>query len=84
MSGIVRAVNQSCSKLGDTPLVRLDLFESLHSLPGLPRNLTHSGTSEGGQSEKGQLRALTVGRQKTHACVDRVTPILATQRGGRK
>ena len=32
MSGIVRAVHQSSSKLGDTPLVRLDLFES--RLPG--------------------------------------------------
>ena len=31
MSGIVRAVHQSSSKLGDTPLVRLDLFESLPS-----------------------------------------------------
>ena len=31
MSGIVRAVHQSSSKLGDTPLARLDLFESLPS-----------------------------------------------------
>ena len=31
VSGIVRAVHQSSSKLGDTPLVRLDLFESLPS-----------------------------------------------------
>ena len=31
VSGIVRAVNQSSSKLGDTPLARLDLFESLPS-----------------------------------------------------
>ena len=31
MSGIVRAVHQSSSKLRDTPLVRLDLFESLPS-----------------------------------------------------
>ena len=29
VSGIVRAVHQSSSELGDTPLVRLDLFESL-------------------------------------------------------
>jgi len=29
VSGIVRAVHQSSSKLGDTPLARLDLFESL-------------------------------------------------------
>ena len=31
VSGIVRAVHQSSSKLGDTPLARLDLFESLPS-----------------------------------------------------
>ena len=31
VSGVVRAVHQSSSKLGDTPLVRLDLFESLPS-----------------------------------------------------
>ena len=31
VSGIVRAVHQSYSKLGDTPLPRLDLFESLPS-----------------------------------------------------
>ena len=31
MSGIVRAVHQSFTKLGDTPLARLDLFESLPS-----------------------------------------------------
>merc|ERR1712185_438581 len=31
VSGIVRAVHQSSSKLGDTPLARLDLFESLSS-----------------------------------------------------
>ena len=31
VSGIVRAVHQSSSKLGDTPLVRLGLFESLPS-----------------------------------------------------
>ena len=31
VSVIVRAVHQSSSKLGDTPLVRLDLFESLPS-----------------------------------------------------
>ena len=31
MSMIVRAVHQSSSKLGDTPLARLDLFESLPS-----------------------------------------------------
>ena len=31
MSGIVRAVHQSSTKLGDTPLARLDLFESLPS-----------------------------------------------------
>ena len=31
MSWIVRAVHQSSSKLGDTPLARLDLFESLPS-----------------------------------------------------
>ena len=31
VSGIVRAVHQSSSKLGETPLVRLDLFESLPS-----------------------------------------------------
>jgi len=31
VSGIVRAVHHSSSKLGDTPLVRLDLFESLPS-----------------------------------------------------
>ena len=31
VSGIVRAVHQSSSKLRDTPLVRLDLFESLPS-----------------------------------------------------
>ena len=34
VSGIVRAVHQSSSKLGDTPLVRLDLFESLPSRRG--------------------------------------------------
>ena len=33
VSGIVRAVHQSFTKLGDTPLARLDLFESL-CLPG--------------------------------------------------
>ena len=33
VSGIVRAVHQSSSKLGDTPLVRLDPFLS-HCLPG--------------------------------------------------
>ena len=33
VSGIVSAVHQSSSKLGDTPLARLDLLESLH-LPG--------------------------------------------------
>ena len=32
-----------------------------------------------GQSEQGQLRALTVGRLRKHACMDRVTLILATQ-----
>ena len=31
VSGKVRAVHQSSSKLGDTPLARLDLFESLPS-----------------------------------------------------
>ena len=31
VSGIVRAVHQSSSKLGDAPLARLDLFESLPS-----------------------------------------------------
>merc|ERR1712185_422449 len=31
VSVIVRAVHQSSSKLGDTPLARLDLFESLSS-----------------------------------------------------
>ena len=31
VSGIVRAVHQSFTKLGDTPLARLDLFESLPS-----------------------------------------------------
>ena len=31
MSGIVRAVHPSSTKLGDTPLARLDLFESLPS-----------------------------------------------------
>ena len=31
VSGIVRAVHQSSSKLGDIPLARLDLFESLPS-----------------------------------------------------
>ena len=35
VSGIVRAVHQSSSKLRDTPLVRLDLFESLPSRGGL-------------------------------------------------
>ena len=33
VSGIVRAVHQSSTKLGDTPLARLDLFVS-HCLPG--------------------------------------------------
>ena len=33
VSGVVRAVHQSSSKLGDTPLVRLDLSLS-HCLPG--------------------------------------------------
>ena len=31
VSGIVRAVHQSFTKLGDTPLARLDLLESLPS-----------------------------------------------------
>ena len=35
VSGVVRAVHQSSSKLGDTPLVRLDLFELLPSRRGL-------------------------------------------------
>ena len=56
VSGIVRAVHQSSSKLGDPPLARLDLFESLPSRgfaveplqqtlqqnPALHRSTTHA------------------------------------------
>ena len=46
MSGIVRAVHQSSSKLGDTPLVRLDLFESLPSRRVCCRACTTNSTAK--------------------------------------
>ena len=45
-SGIVRAVHQSSSKLGDTPLVRLDLFESLPSRRVCCRASTTNSTAK--------------------------------------
>ena len=66
MSGIVRAVHQSSSKLGDTPLVRLDLFESLPSRRfGCRASTTNSTTKSrstslynAGASSRGGCRAL--------------------------
>ena len=66
MSGIVRAVHQSSSKLGDTPLARLDLFESLPSRRfGCRASTTNSTTKSrstslynGGASSRGGCRAL--------------------------
>ena len=46
VSGIVRAVHQSSSKLGDTPLVRLDLFESLPSRRVCCRASTTNSTAK--------------------------------------
>ena len=66
VSGIVRAVHQSSSKLGDTPLARLDLFESLHSRRfGCRASTTNSTTKSrstslynAGASSRGGCRAL--------------------------
>ena len=66
MSGIVRAVHQSSSKLGDTPLARLDLFESLPSRRfGCRASTTNSTTKSrstslynAGASSRGGCRAL--------------------------
>ena len=66
MSGIVRAVHQSSSKLGDTPLARLDLFESLPSRRFGCRASTTNSTAKsrstslynGGASSRGGCRAL--------------------------
>ena len=66
VSGIVRAVHQSSSKLGDTPLVRLDLFESLPSRRfGCRASTTNSTTKSrstslynGGSSSRSRCRAL--------------------------
>ena len=66
VSGIVRAVHQSSSKLGDTPLARLDLFESLPSRRfGCRASTTNSTTKSrstslynGGASSRGGCRAL--------------------------
>ena len=66
VSGIVRAVHQSSSKLGDTPLVRLDLFESLPSRRfGCRASTTNSTTKSrstslynGGAVSRGGCRAL--------------------------
>ena len=66
VSGIVRAVHQSSSKLGDTPLVRLDLFESLPSRRFGCRASTTNSTAKsrstslynGGASSRGGCRAL--------------------------
>ena len=65
VSGIVRAVHQSSSKLGDTPLVRLDLFESLPSRRFGCRASTTNSTAKsrstslynGGASSRGGCRA---------------------------
>ena len=66
VSGIVRAVHQSSSKLGDTPLVRLDLFESLPSRRFGCRASTTNSTAKSrstslynaGASSRGGCRAL--------------------------
>ena len=66
MSMIVRAVHQSSSKLGDTPLARLDLFESLPSRRfGCRASTTNSTTKSrstslynAGASSRGGCRAL--------------------------
>ena len=66
VSGIVRAVHQSSSKLGDIPLVRLDLFESLPSRRvGCRASTTNSAAKSrstslynGGASSRGGCRAL--------------------------
>ena len=66
VSVIVRAVHQSSSKLGDTPLVRLDLFESLPSRRfGCRASTTNSTTKSrstslynGGAVSRGGCRAL--------------------------
>ena len=66
MSGIVRAVHQSFTKLGDTPLARLDLFESLPSRRfGCRASTTNSTTKSrstslynAGASSRGGCRAL--------------------------
>jgi len=66
VSGIVRAVHQSFTKLGDTPLARLDLFESLPSRRfGCRASTTNSTTKSrstslynGGAVSRGGCRAL--------------------------
>ena len=66
VSGIVRAVHQSSSKLGDTPLARLDLFESLPSRRFGCRASTTNSTAKSrstslynaGASSRGRCRAL--------------------------
>ena len=66
VSGIVRAVHQSSSKLGDTPLARLDLFESLPSRRFGCRASTTNSTAKSrstslynaGASSRGGCRAL--------------------------
>ena len=66
VSGIVRAVHQSSSKLGDTPLARLNLFESLPSRRFGCRASTTNSTAKlrstslynGGASSRGGCRAL--------------------------
>jgi len=66
VSGIVRAVHQSFTKLGDTPLARLDLFESLPSRRfGCRASTTNSTTKSrstslynAGASSRGGCRAL--------------------------
>ena len=66
MSGIVRAVHQSFTKLGDTPLARLDLLESLPSRRfGCRASTTNSAAKSrstslynGGALSRGGCRAL--------------------------